>query len=203
MITRIRTHLLLACCLLIISSCTSMKPEDFSDKTPRFILEQYFAGKTSAWGIFEDRFGIVRRQFVVEIVGKWDGNVLILDEHFKYQDGETQDRQWKIIKDGENSYVGTADDVIGTATGKSSGNALNWSYTMDLKFGNSKSLNVKFDDWMFLQPGGVVVNRARMSKLGIEIGQVSIFFKKNSDLAKEAILKAPKSSAELGATAPR
>ena len=68
--------------------------------------------------------------------------------------------------------------MIGTATGVSSGNTLNWVYTLNLKMSGDKSLNVKLDDWMFLQPGGVLLNRARMSKFGIEIGQITISFTK-------------------------
>ena len=50
---------------------------------------------------------------------------------------------------------------------------------MDLKIGDG-TLKVNFNDWMFLQPSGVLVNRARVTKFGIEIGQVTLFFKKES-----------------------
>ncbi len=40
---------------------------------------------------------------------------------------------------------------------------------------------MKFDDWMFLQPGGVVINRARVSKWGIDIGEVTLFFSKDGE----------------------
>jgi hypothetical protein len=154
----------------------TMKPSNFKDKKPKFILEQYFNGKTQAWGIFEDRFGNVKRQFTVDINGKWDGKKLILDEYFLFNDGEKSYRQWRITKKKNGRYEGKADDVIGVATGISAGNTLNWSYTLDLKMDDNKSLKVKFDDWMFLQPGGVLLNRARMSKFGVEIGQVTISF---------------------------
>ena len=48
---------------------------------------------------------------------------------------------------------------------------------MDLKIGGN-SINVSFDDWMFLQSDGVLINRAKMTKLGLEMGVVNIFFKK-------------------------
>ena len=48
---------------------------------------------------------------------------------------------------------------------------------IDLKMGDDL-LRVRFDDWMFLQPDGVLLNRARVSKWGIEIGQVTLVFKK-------------------------
>ena len=64
--------------ILFVSGCANMKPEDFKDATPKLVLEDYFAGQTRAWGMFEDRFGSVRRQFSVDITGTWDGETLIL-----------------------------------------------------------------------------------------------------------------------------
>ena len=75
--------------LLTLSGCTTMKPIDFKDTQPKLILEEYFSGRTHAWGLFEDRFGKVRRQFTVDITGTWDGETLRLDEHFTYGDGMT------------------------------------------------------------------------------------------------------------------
>ena len=170
--------------LTSLSGCMTMKPGNFKDQNPKFVLENYFNGKTKAWGIFEDRFGNVKRQFTVAIDGIWDGKKLILDEHFLFNDGEKSYRQWRITKKKDGVYEGKADDVIGNASGISSGNSLNWSYVLDLKMSNNKTLRVKFDDWMFLQPGGVLLNRARMSKFGVEIGQVTISFSKEQDAKK-------------------
>jgi len=164
--------------LTSLSGCMTMKPSDFKNQSPKFVLEKYFNGKTKAWGIFEDRFGNVKRQFTVEIDGAWDGRKLILNEYFLFNDGEKSYRQWRITKKKDGAYEGQADDVIGNATGISSGNSLNWSYVLDLKMGKDKTLRVNFDDWMFLQPGGVLLNRARMSKFGVDIGQVTIAFSK-------------------------
>ena len=83
---------------------------------------------------------------------------------------------WRITKLDEHNYEGRADDVIGVAKGESYGNALNWSYDLDLEIGN-KTVRVHFNDWMFLQPDGVLMNRARVSKWGFEIGEVTLMFK--------------------------
>jgi hypothetical protein len=163
--------------VILLAGCTAMKPSDFADTSPKLDLEAYFLGTTIASGIFEDRFGRVRRQFTVEITGTKDGETLVLDERFLYSDGERDRRVWRIRKIGSDTYEGTAADVIGVAKGLAQGNALNWQYVMDLKVGNS-SLRVHFDDWMFLQPTGVMINRARVSKWGIDIGEVTLAFNK-------------------------
>jgi hypothetical protein len=162
---------------IVVTGCRSMRPEDFANAQPRLVLEDYFQGETRAWGIFEDRFGDLRRQFVVDITGTWEGSELMLDERFSYSDGEADQRIWRITKLDEHRYEGRAADVVGTATGSAYGNALHWRYILDLKVGQG-TWRVAFDDWMFLQPDGVLINRARVRKWGVEIGEVTIVFSK-------------------------
>jgi len=170
--------------LLLLGGCSRMKPIDFKDGEPKLTLEDYFRGTTRAWGLFEDRFGRIRRQFVVDIAGRHDGDVLVLDERFRYSDGETDRRVWRIRKTGDNSYEGRADDVVGVASGEAYGNVLNWRYDMDLKVGDG-TLRVHFNDWMFLQPSGVLLNRAKVSKFGINIGEVTLVFIKPERMAEK------------------
>ena len=172
-----RLLLALPLALLLLTGCETMTPNDFKDRTPKLDLFDYFQGQTKAWGLFEDRFGKVRRQFQVDIQGTVADGTLTLDEGFRYDDGELARRVWTIRRDGPDGYVGQAADVVGEARGRAAGNALNWAYTMDLPVGGS-TWRVVFDDWMFLQPGGVMINRAKITKWGLEIGQVTLFFAK-------------------------
>ena len=164
---------------LLINACSNMKLEDYKDKKPILKLEEYFNGKTIARGVFEDRFGNIKKSFKVFIDGSWDGKYLILKEDFIYDDGTKDYREWKLTKDqnNPNHYSGYADGVIGTASGSVSGNAFNWKYGFKLKVGNS-TLNVKFDDWMFLQEDGYLINIAKVKKFGITLGRVILFFEK-------------------------
>lgn len=166
---------------LLLSACAGTKLEQFNGKQPRLVLEAYFTGKTTATGVFEDRFGKLRRQFVVEIDGRVDGNTLILDERFVYDDGERQQRIWTLTRTSPTTYEGRAADVRGVAKGVLNGNAFNFKYEVDLKTdtkkdGSPKFWKVRFDDWMFLQPNNVVINRAYVSRYGLQIGSVTIAF---------------------------
>ncbi len=162
-----------------MSGCASSSTlAQFQDAPRQLVLEDYFLGEIRAYGLFEDRFGKVRRQFTVDITGEVEGNRLTLTEDFVYDDGERDTRVWEIDILGNGRYRGTAGDVPGYAEGRVAGNAFNWRYKVDLKVGDSV-WNVGFNDWMFLMEDGVLLNRAYVTRFGVEIGQVTIAFKKD------------------------
>lgn len=157
--------------------------EDFTGTTPELELEAFLSGKLTAHGVFQDRFGDVRRTFVVDIDGVWDGTVLTLTEDFVYEDGETEQRIWRLTKTGDETWSGSAEGVVGEALGVENGNAFNFAYTIDLKTPDG-ALRATFDDWMWQIDDSVLINRAYVSKFGIEIGQLSIFFRRDEPLGQ-------------------
>ncbi len=140
-------------------------------------LERFFDGQLSASGQFQDVFGTVRRRFDVSIDGDWDGERLRLIEDFVYEDGSTERRVWVLRKTGPDSWEGTAEGVLGTATGQESGDSFNWRYVIDLPVGED-TLRARFDDWMWLMSDKTLLNRAYMSRAGVRIGEVIIWFEK-------------------------
>ena len=169
--------LLFGLALLALGGCSTMKIDDFTKTTPVFDLESYFSGHTRAWGMFEDGSGNIKRQFTVDIHGYHQDGEFVLDESFVYNDGEKQSRTWRIRNMGEGRYEGRAGDVIGVAEGVQRGQALNWRYKLELPF-NDGTIAVDFEDWMLLQPDDVLLNRAKVSKFGFGVGQVTLFFQR-------------------------
>ena len=165
--------------LLSLSGCSSMSIDQYANTTPRLDIFEYFEGKTRAWGIFQGRSGELKRQFTVDIVGEIEGNQLTLTEDFVYADGELSQRIWRITRNADGTYTGRADDVIGEAEGQAAGAVLNWRYVLRLPYKDG-TIDVNFDDWMFLQPDGVLLNRAKVSKFGFTVGEVTLAFSKES-----------------------
>ena len=163
-----------------LSACAKRDVTHLVERRPTLALEQFFEGESVAYGIFEDRFGNLRRQFRVNLRGTVRGNRLVLDEQFLYEDGEKAQRVWTIDKlefgdDGTVRYQGKASDIEGRANGRVSGNGLNWRYDVALKMGG-RELEVHFDDWIYRQSADIAINRAYVSKFGVEIGSVTIVF---------------------------
>lgn len=169
---------LVACAAL--QSCSSVRIQDYSKSAPAFYPEEYFDGETRAWGVFYDWKERLTRRFQVQIRGSVDRGILTLKEDFVFDDGETDYREWRIVKNSETSYQGTSPDVVGTATGERAGNALHWRYYLLLKT-KSGVTEVFFDDWMFLLDEDRLFNRATVSKFGIDVGEVILFFEKPSN----------------------
>jgi hypothetical protein len=173
----IRRFVLLLATVLALAGCSGMKIEDFAGRTPALKIDEYFQGRTRAWGIFEDRFANLRREFTVDIEGKWEGDEFVLDEHFDYADGEKDRRVWRLKRTGPDSWEARTEDAIGVAIGRQAGNAFSFRYAINLKMGERR-LAVNFDDWMYLQPDGLLLNRAYVTKWGFDIGSVTLAFRK-------------------------
>ncbi len=156
----------------------SMKPEDFKNTEPEIKIEKYFEGQVKAWGILQDRKGRVTRQFEANMIGKFENNILTLEEDFFWKDGETQRRVWKINKIDEHNYIGTAPDVVGEAKGVSYGSAFKFEYNLMIPF-KGKNIKIRFDDWIFKQDEKVAINRATLTKFGFKVGELTVFFEKN------------------------
>jgi Protein of unknown function (DUF3833) len=169
-------RLLVALVVLFAAGCASVNVDDYRSEKPALDLAQYFNGTIDGWGMFQDRSGKVVKRFYVRIDASWSGNQGTLDEHFEFSDGTRENRVWKLVKDGDR-YTGTAGDVVGTATGTAAGNALRWNYVLALPV-DGTTWHMDMDDWMYLIDGKTLLNRTRMSKLGVEVGQVTLSFRK-------------------------
>ena len=172
---------LLIISFLFITNCSTesnMKPQDFKGKQPRLIIEEYLSGEVKAWGILQNRSGKVTRQFSAVLKGNWDGNQLILDEEFNWDDGEIQNRQWKINKIDDHNYEGTAGDVVGKAKGYSYGPAFKFEYILLVPV-KGREIKISFDDWIFMQDERVAINRAKMTKFGIKVAELTVMFVKD------------------------
>ena len=160
-----------------LAGCASPTADDYAAEKPVLDLRRYFNGMLDAWGVFTDRSGKVVRRFTVVMDCRWQGDDGVLDEDFTYSDGTRQRRIWRLKKLADGRYTGRADDVVGEATGQERGTAFNWKYTMALPV-DGRIVNVQFDDWMYLMDDKVMLNKAVMSKFGIQLGEVTLSFTK-------------------------
>ncbi|MFT5296689.1 MAG: hypothetical protein ACI9YH_002709 [Colwellia sp.] len=159
-----------------IASC-SVELDDYKVEEKPFDVKSYFQGRVVAWGVIQDYSNEVKRRFCVEIDGSWENEKGILAEKFYFNDGEISYRNWQLTKLADGSYLGTAEDVVGTAIGKHQGFAFQFQYELSLDI-DGDITQVTMDDWMFQLDENKVLNKTSMSKFGIKVAEVTLFFDK-------------------------
>ena len=164
--------------VMLFSGCSSsnvLKP--YADNSPKMHVKDFFNGQVKAWGIVQDRSGEVIRRFEADLTGTWEGNQGTLAETFRYKDGEVQDREWTLNLKDDNSFTGTASDIVGTAEGHTVGNAMRLQYVLTVPVGG-KTYDLTFDDRMWLINENTVMNRAVMKKFGFRVAELTVFMQK-------------------------
>ena len=173
--------LLLAASLLGLAGCAGPQVSDYALEKPTLDLRTYFNGTLDAYGVFTDRSGKVVKRFTVVMTCSWQGppgaETGVLDEAFSYSDGSQGRRVWTLKRMPDGRYTGTAADVVGEAVGQEQGNAFRWGYTLRLPL-EARTIEVQFDDWMYLMNDKVMLNKAVMSKFGVRLGEVTLSFVK-------------------------
>ncbi|MDH3669205.1 MAG: DUF3833 domain-containing protein [Paracoccaceae bacterium] len=163
-----------------LSGCGSQVLEDYADGKPELDLRDYLNGPLTASGIFFDRAGRAELHFVVDMEGSWQGNTGILAEQFRYSDGRTDERVWALRFQDSERFTGTADDVVGEAQGMQTGNAATMTYRLRIPREDGEIV-VSMEDWFYLQDDGTLINKTKMRKYGLTVGELVIAFRKQPE----------------------
>jgi hypothetical protein len=128
----------------------------------------------------QNRFGSFQRQFKIEASGQWDeaAKTLKLVETYTFDDGQVDKLDWSIVKRSASRYEGHETRITGTAVGEQAGNAYHWSYSRRVPSKDGSEANLTFDDWFWLQDEQTLVARASVSKFGVEVATLSVFYRK-------------------------
>jgi hypothetical protein len=171
-----RLPLMLAA-LLALSACGKpMLVDDFKATRPPFDAIAFWTGHHRSWGVIENRAGAPTDTVVTDCVGTPEGpDGLHMVQTLTLGDGTVQHRDWHLRRTGPNSFVATANDMVGEADGQSAGRVFHWSWVLATKPGSSIR-NVTMDQWMYLMDGGVMMNRTTIRKLGVILLEVSETF---------------------------
>lgn len=167
---------------LLLISCSSEQSQ-YKNTAPNFELDKYFSGPITAWGMVKDYSNKVTRRFCVEMTGTWQDNQGLLAETFYFDDGEVSYRNWKLTKDDSNNFTGTAEDVVGLASGRGEGFSFRWQYNLSLAIDDTE-YEFDLDDWLYQMDDYRLFNQTDMKKLGVTVATLTIFFDKQQPLRR-------------------
>jgi hypothetical protein len=150
---------------------SAQTPQDYAKLEPRFDLREHLNGPIKCEGVIYGPLGRVASRFTGDFEAHWQGNRGIMREHFDYDSGNSQDREWRLELGNDGSIRAEADDLVGSGEGQQMGAATRLSYRIRLpEEAGGHVLSVT--DWMYLTPGGVVVNRSQFRKFGIKVAEL-------------------------------
>jgi hypothetical protein len=168
---------LVASLFFALTGCSSQKIEEYEAVTPKMDIREYLSGESEAWGVLFDLNGKQDSHFHVTMKGTWKGNEGKLEEHFVFGDGRKDERIWTIMVSDDHNFTATAHDVVGKAIGTQRGNAVNMQYVLRVPREGS-TIDLDMDDWMYRIDDKTVLNRTKMRKYGIQVGELMLLFRK-------------------------
>ena len=166
--------------LIGLAACGSTSVDDYQAREPAFAPEDFFNGALTAHGVVKDFSGTAIRHFSADIVGCWSDGVGTLDEDFVFDDGEQQKRIWTLTPNGDQTYIGTAGDVVGEGLARWQGNAMFLDYTLRIELEDGP-IDVKIDDRMYRVSNNVVINESKMRKFGFGVGEILLTIIRHPD----------------------
>jgi hypothetical protein len=149
----------------------AQRPADFAGKGPEFDLRKHLSGPILCEGVIYGPTGRVASRFVADMHGRWDGNVGVMTEEFRYDSGATQSREWRLTLGNDGTIRAEAPDVIGTGRGVQSGPGVQLCYRIRLPEDAGGHV-LDTTDWMYLMENGAIINRSQFRKYGIKVAEL-------------------------------
>ncbi len=151
-------------------------PDPMRSSQP-FDFMRFFEGRARAVGVFEDRFGRLRMRFHVEMAGSWQGEIFELDEVFTYETGERERRRWTLYPGDGGTFRATCRDAASDAQGRALPGMVEMTYKYRLPV-SGRSICFDFLDRLYDMGDGKAINRVRVSKWGIRVGEMTLCFQR-------------------------
>ena len=148
----------------------AQRPEDYATG-PTFDLRKHLNGPLLCDGVIYGPTGRVSSRFTARFDAQWDGQKGTMREHFRYDSGTVQDREWRLVVDEAGNVTADADDLIGTGAGRQHGSGVRLSYRIKLPASAGGHV-LDVVDWMYLLDNGTIINRSQFRKFGIQVAEL-------------------------------
>ncbi|MEM9425800.1 MAG: DUF3833 family protein [Pseudomonadota bacterium] len=145
-------------------------PDDYANG-PEFDIRAVLNGPLLCDGIIYGPTGRVSSRFTARFDAEWNGDKGVMREHFRYDSGSEQHREWRLSVGADGNIKAEADDLVGTGSGQQHGSGVQLKYRIKLpEGGGGHELDVV--DWMYLLENGTIMNRSQFRKFGIKVGEL-------------------------------
>lgn len=167
-----RAGLAVAAGIWLLAGC-SQSVNQLSLPEPELQLQQFFRGSGLATGVMHNWRGRQALHFTAELCGQWQGQRGDLYEIFRFSDGRTDKRHWRLQLLANGQVRGQADDVVGDAVGAVQGNTMLWQYQLLIPQADG-DIAVTVSDELYLVTPTELLNRAKLTKFGLGVGELML-----------------------------
>lgn len=154
-----------------LGSFAGQRSAHYADSFPELDIRRHFDRDMVCEGVIFGPLGRMTSSFRADFLPRWEGDVLTLTEHFEYNEGDQQTREWTLRKGENGHFTGTAPDVIGECKGRQQGSSLQLNYAIRLPEEHGGHV-LQALDWMYLTPNGTIVNRSQFRKYGFKVAEL-------------------------------
>lgn len=165
--------------IVVLASCSTLKPKDFSSTEPVLDPIKFFGGHTHSTGVLESHGGKASDRITTKTTGIYANGILTIDQGL-YAEKEKPNHRTFTLKFKDAHHVeGTGSFIGGTARGELYGNYFTWRFRLKVA---SKGLvrHVNITQYMYLMPGGrTLIIRSIVRKFGIIVKQITEQFNKD------------------------
>src|SRR6056297_3751188 len=81
----------------------AQKPQDYAGSEPSMDLREHLNGSIKCEGVIYGPLGRVASRFDADFEAEWQGNRGVMREHFRYDSGNRQDREWRLTLGNDGS----------------------------------------------------------------------------------------------------
>lgn len=149
----------------------AQRVEDYEDAPQTLDLRRHLNGAISCDGVIYGPTGRIASRFRGDFRADWTGDQAVMEEKLFHDTGTVQNRRWQLSLGENGDLTATANDIIGTARGRQAGSAARLTYRIRLPdSAGGHVLDVV--DWMYLAPGGAIVNRSQFRKFGFKVAEL-------------------------------
>ena len=150
----------------------AQKPEDYAEAPGEaFDLRKHLKGPILCEGVVYGPTGRVASRFVADMEARWEGNVGVMTEEFRYDSGRVQNREWRLTLGNDGSIKAEADDVVGAGQGRQEGPGVQLNYRIKLPEEAGGHV-LDTTDWMYLIENGSIINRSQFRKYGVKVAEL-------------------------------
>ncbi len=146
-------------------------PREYDGRKPHFDIRKGLNGPMACEGVIFGPTGRVSSRFIARFNAEWDGDSGRMTEHFIYDSGETQDREWRLTVDPSGAIRAEAGDLVGAGRGRQAGHGVMLNYRIRLPESSGGHV-LDAVDWMYLMENGTIINRSQFRKFGIKVAEL-------------------------------